>query len=340
MRGDELRITHHEAFATEALGHNLAGFAVRALDDGRWAPPAAVAEDVRTHHAERSLVTGLLRLELAACAAVLTDVCGVPPIVLKGPAVAARLYPEDPELRPYVDLDVLVPRERLRAAADALNAARGFAFSGGERFFAGDGEPWPGFAEAFGHELAVSRTAAGRTLLVELHWRMSDDPGGAHLDHRTLAPTAAALPGLADGVLAPDAVDQLLLVAVHLMHHARPLVLWCLDVARARDALDEAGWRLAFVRARERGLSWPLHAALDQAAATLRGPDRPRPEPRPSRAHVSPLRVTRALPEGIGVHAGRLAAMPWRSRATYVRRAAQASWLRAASRTSRSRPSA
>ena len=340
IRGEPVHATDHDAFATAALAHDLAGFACRALDEGRWAPPAGVAERVRTAHAERSLHTALLRLELAACAPALAAAAGAAPIVLKGPAVAARHYREDPELRPHLDLDVLVPRDRLRAAAQGLCAARGFAPARGERFFAAAGEPWPGFAERFGHELVVSRRAAGHTLTIELHWRVGDDAVGARLDHAALTPGAVPLDGLPAGAVAPGAVDELLVLCVHLMHHVAPTVLWCLDVARAADALDEREWREAFARARALGMSWVLHAGLDRSASVLGGGGRPRPEPRPRRASLPALLAGRTLPVGVGVHARRLATMPWRSRATYVGRAAQASWLRAAARTRRTNRSA
>ncbi|HEX8207071.1 MAG TPA: nucleotidyltransferase family protein [Solirubrobacteraceae bacterium] len=337
VRGDEVAPADDDAFADAALFHNLAGFAVRAIEAGRWRPAGEVAARVRETHAERTLVTGLLRLELAACAETLANACGAPPVVVKGPAVAARLYAGDPELRPYVDLDLVVPRERLRAAADALVATRGFSLARGERYFAADGEPWPGFAETFGHELSLVRVAAARTLLVELQWRMSDDPLGSALDHPALLAHASGSALLPAGAVAPDALDELLLLAVHLLHHEEPLVIWCEDIARARDALDDAGWDGAFERARERGLSWPLHEALDRVAAVL-GADRERPEAKPRAGAMGALRSTSSLPVGVGVHVGRLATLGWRQRATYVRRAAQASLARA--RTSRSSDSA
>lgn len=331
VRGDPVVPADDDAFTEAALFHNLAGFAVRALDAGRWRPHRSAAERVRTTHAERTFATALLRLELAACAGVLAQATGAPPLVVKGPAVAARLYAEDPDLRPYVDLDLLVPRARLRAAARALEEARGFAPARADRFFAADGEPWPGFAETYGHELAMTREAAGRSLLVELQWRMSDDPAGAALDHAALLPAALSHPGLPSGVLAPDPQDELLVLAVHLLHHEEPLVLWLEDVARARDRLDDVGWRLAFERARGRGLAWPLHEALDRVEAVL-GDGRMRPEPKPRAQGLGVLRTTGLLPPGVGVHVGRLATLGWRQRATYVRRAAQASFARATGR--------
>jgi hypothetical protein len=115
-------------------------------------------------------------------------------------------------------------------------------------------------------------------------------------------------------------------------------VLWLHDLERARDALDEPGWLLALDRARERGLSWPLHEALDRVTSVLGG-DRPRPEAKPPARGHGVLRATSRLPVGVGVHVGRLATVGWRRRATYVRRAAQASLSRV-TRTARKSDSA
>ena len=55
---------------------------------------------------------------MAAAVAQATD---APGIVLKGPAISDRLYP-DPGLRPYNDLDLLVARRALQDAKAALSA--------------------------------------------------------------------------------------------------------------------------------------------------------------------------------------------------------------------------
>jgi hypothetical protein len=201
-------------------------------------------------------------------------------------------------------------------------AARGFALARSERFFAADGEPWPGFAEEFGHELSLQRRAAGRGLLVELHWRLSDDPLGAALAHDRIAPRAVPF---GDGLLAPDGPDTLLVLAVHLLHHERDDVrlIWLLDVGLARDALDDDGWSEAFARAGDAGLGWVLHTALDRAEAAFGGA-RPRPEPPGRPPRLGPLRVGQRLPGALGIHAGRLAGLGWRGRARYLQRAGQA----------------
>src|SRR6185436_6028161 len=75
-------------------------------------------------NAMATLHAAMLRTELAAVEPLLEEACGAPPILIKGPAVADRYYPSW-QLRPFADLDLLVPADRLRIAAKALSA-RGF----------------------------------------------------------------------------------------------------------------------------------------------------------------------------------------------------------------------
>ena len=100
------------------------------MENGRLALPAVEAQRVRDEAAIRGLLHGRSSAELAAIEPLLTEACSHRPLVLKGPA-AARLYPE-PALRPFADLDLLVPRDRLAAAAKALEP-RGYRTAGGVR---------------------------------------------------------------------------------------------------------------------------------------------------------------------------------------------------------------
>jgi len=62
-------------------------------------------------------------LALDALAAGTSDrltTAGIPNLLLKGPATARRLYPDQPGRRPYSDVDLLVPVDRFDAAQDVL----------------------------------------------------------------------------------------------------------------------------------------------------------------------------------------------------------------------------
>jgi hypothetical protein len=324
---DEVPAGDDAALAEAALAHRLEGYADLAIAGGRWSPPDAVARRVHDARGRAALHGALLRRELAAVAPVLEAVGGTPAIVVKGPALAERAH-GDRTLRPYDDVDAVVPRARLRDAAAAL-VERGWAWSEKPGAVA-PGEPLPGWAEAYGHELHVRRAVGAHMIDLELHWRVSDDAAAARLDHAALASRAVRLAAL-PGVLVPGPEDELLLVAIHLLHHRVARLMWALDVVLARDALDDAAFAGAFARARELGLSWALHAGLDRAEALL-GRPRVRPEPAPRRAPLGALRAAQVLPGRAGEHAGRLAGLSWRERGRYARDVTAATWKRATSR--------
>jgi hypothetical protein len=101
------------------------------------------------------------------------DAAGIPSLVVKGPALAHRWYP-DPSRRLFADLDLVVPSDRFLAAAELLRAELGATASTDLR---------TGFAERYGKETLL-RVAPGPTT-----------PLGVEVDlHRT--PIAGAL-GLA-----------------------------------------------------------------------------------------------------------------------------------------------
>ncbi len=318
-----------DALAAAAVAHRLEGYADEALAGGRWRPAEEVARSVRDARGRSALRGTLLRRELASVAPVLRDACGVPPIVVKGPALAERVHGER-TLRPYDDLDVLVPLAALRPAADALVAA-GWTWSAKPGAVGASGEPFAGWAEAYGHELHLRRAIGAHIADLELHWRVSDDAAAAGLAYERLAAGAAPLPGLGEGVLAPHPADELLVVALHLLHHRRVRLMWAVDVALARDGLSAADWERAFATARELELSWALHTALDRSEALL-GRGRERPEDRPRRARFGALRATQALPGRLGQHVGRLAGLSWGDRGRYAAAIGGATWRRALNR--------
>lgn len=322
-RGDD------EALAAAAGAHRLDGYADDAVAHGRWRPSEAVARRVRDARGRSALRATLLRRELASVAPVLAEACGVAPIVVKGPVLAERVHGER-TLRAYDDLDVLVPLASLRRAAEAL-VAEGWTWSAKPGAVGAAGEPFAGWAEAYGHELHLRRAVGAHMADLELHWRVSDDAAAAALAHERLAASAAPLPALGAAVLAPHPADELLIVALHLLHHRRVRLMWAADVALSRDSLAEADWERAFATARELELSWALHTALDRAESLL-GRGRERPEARPRRGRFGALRATQALPGRLGQHTGRLAGLSWRDRGRYAAAIGGATWRRAVNR--------
>jgi hypothetical protein len=290
-----------------ALYHYVAGYVVRAERSGRVELPTGERERVVAAATGSVVHAAVLRNELRNVSGVVGDVCGGPPLLLKGPALAERFYP-DRGLRTYVDLDLLVPRDKLEAASRAL-VAHGYETL--EEFR-------PGYAERYGHDIHVRRRLPDRTLDVELHWRIGDDPIGVSLSHERLAPDAqiVQIGGAPIAVPAPPA--HLLLLAVHLLSDRKKRLCWINDIALLAASLDDPAWSETFALAAELGLAWPLHRSLDYAAHHL-GFDRPRvgatvPPPR-----WGPMRAVEELDLRASPHIGRLAGLGWRERVAFMR---------------------
>lgn len=297
-----------EAFAEAALHHQVGGHVLLARDEGRVALPGPVADALAQRVAERAVRTRLLCRELPGVLRALGAATGADPVVLKGPGLLARHYDGDPRLRPFADLDVLVPADRLGAAVEALSADG----------FAELVEFAPGFGARHGHDRHVRRGVGISRVDVELHWRVGDDPLGAGLSHARLAPDAVPFAALGAEGRGPDAVAELLVLAVHLLSDRAKRLIWVVDLDRSAAAASEADWARAFALSDELGLGWALDRALDYAGAHL-GLARARPRAAAPPPPLGPLRAVEGLDMGASLHVGRLAALPWRERPAYLR---------------------
>jgi putative nucleotidyltransferase-like protein len=191
---------------------------------------------------------------------------GIPTIVLKGPALAAAYY-DDPALRPFTDLDLLVRRDH-RARGLAVLAALGYVH----------GSPGRSLAYELDHAGAVYLVAASGSsrLPVDLHWECIAHPGGSHATELAAAEIwQRAVPasewGESAHALAPE--DLLVYLAAHLaIHHTLAGVLWQLDIAlllqRHAATLD---WEAVLERARRwhaaAAVYFPLRVVSEQLGA-------------------------------------------------------------------------
>ncbi|GAB7190148.1 hypothetical protein NUM3379_08540 [Kineococcus sp. NUM-3379] len=206
--------------------------------------------------------------------------------VLKGPAVAASLYP-DPGAREWHDLDVLVDGRDARAALPALEAA-------GARVLDPD---WAGVRAREQGELAL-RLPAGTFL--DLHWHLLNRPerrAAFRLDVPGILgrTTRRDLGGVACPV--PDAADQLHHLALHACLSGAWRLLWLLDVALAARALTDRDALVERVLAARTAL--PVAMALDRSRRVLGADGDPPPVPgRPGGAawRAAGGLVTRAAP--------------------------------------------
>ena len=132
---------------------------------------------------------------------------GVPPLVLKGTALAYSHYPA-PALRPRSDTDLLIPpdqREKTARALAALGYSKGQGV-GGE--FASYQQTWSrGAGNGIAHH-------------VDVHWRINNSQILAQaMSYDELAARAVPLPALGPRARALAPVDALLFACVHLTGH-------------------------------------------------------------------------------------------------------------------------
>lgn len=178
----------------------------------------------------------------------------VPAIPLKGPALGEALYP-DPGLRPFTDLDLLVPATDLARTLELLSAL-------GYRHLEG-GRPLAYEVAYAGAACFVRRDKSPEDLPLDVHWRLLDHLSGsraAEADLQEVWTRAIKVEGWGWPMLALCPEDLLLYLALHLaFHHALSGIVWELDLAlllrRHGGALD---WEAVVERARR----WRLAGAL------------------------------------------------------------------------------
>ncbi|MBN1203331.1 MAG: nucleotidyltransferase family protein [Myxococcaceae bacterium] len=261
-----------EPLVRAAARHGLAGFTVHALERAGWrlAEPAreALRRESLSSAARAIRVHALLLRSVDALAAV-----GVVPVVLKGSALARRLYPE-PFHRATSDVDLLVAREQVEAAARALEGL-GLARAP-ER---------PGHGGAHSHH----REFQGRAGLVELHFRALVGYGQALEADALLAHAQEAeLEGRRVRYFRPE--DELVYLALHASNHLLQRLAWLFDLKLLILAHPGLGWRRVVQVARETAFSHLAWYALE-AASRLMGAS----VPREVLAELAPPRWQRAL---------------------------------------------
>jgi hypothetical protein len=224
--------------------------AARKLD--RW--PAVIAARARAAAREALLLEAIRGKEDGRVLSVLAD-AGVRPLLLKGAALARRLYPA-PWLRPRVDTDLLVPERDVDRVAVALarSGYREDAMVPGRLLFAE--RRW------------LRRVAPGVTYVLDVHWRVVNaHEFAAALPFDELAATAVAVPGL-PSARAPNDGYSLLVAAVHhvVQHGAGFDPLWLYDIALLASRLGESGLAETAALARRHGLEAAYLHALHEAA--------------------------------------------------------------------------
>jgi hypothetical protein len=267
--------------------HRLAGLALAAIAaDGTKLDRRT--EELLTQTRDTDVVRSMAS-EVAAPAAIarLQDV-GVPAVVTKGPGIAAT-YPE-PSLRPFRDIDILVPPERFVLAKRALEATGFHRLPERQR-------PRRYFDLRCREAVNLFRDDGTS---IDLHHRIPPWIWGRRLSFRAIRDRARPFELPAGDVLVADRLDNLLIACLHLISDGgRPgqtLLIWR-DLVSLAHATDP---QIAAAEARRVDLDWCLAlilGALPPFARPLELLDRLGP-PRPRWGDA--FRLRHLLPPAVG----------------------------------------
>jgi hypothetical protein len=230
FRSEATRIANWHALADAADHHGVGPLLHCAFERiCPDVPPAEIRARLRGLYRESAARGLVLSVALLAAQRALRAE-GVAALALKGPMVAARLYP-DPALRPFSDIDVLVRRADVPAALRAL-AQLGYKL---DRRLA---------RLPVGTLLALSTEVLVRGpegVALDLHWEVARRGYPFRFDPELLFGRVRT--SRLDGWELPDLESDALLVflCMHGTKHAWSRLMWVGDVARlARAGFDEA----------------------------------------------------------------------------------------------------
>jgi hypothetical protein len=239
-------------FAALCEWHNVVPLACRALPSiQNGAVPPAILNRLRGLYHGNTARALFLASELSRIMNALES-CGVPAYPFKGPALSVMLY-GDPARRQSKDLDILIPKERVRKAIDCLDTL-GYGAK----------------ASLAGARLAAQRRTEYELqffrrdgkLTVELQWAVV--PGFFGFDHEKLGIWSIlekrAWSGMAFPVLPPE--ETLLLLSVHGAKHLWCKLGWVCDVAGLLASAAPPDFHRAFELAGRCGVTRLLHLGL------------------------------------------------------------------------------
>lgn len=227
------------------LAHGLLAGGLRGPRAGA---AAALLARARVLHHQRGQALREALDRLRPCAA----------LPLKGPALAARIYPE-PHLRPAADLDLLVRADELERAIERL-AGAGYDLLGDLAH--------QRYARAQLHHLQLGRPGGP---LIELHFQPFV---GCGLRLPAEALLERARPD-ERGVLRPDPVDELAYLALHAAGHQLERLIWLLDLQLYVSRPGAPTPYEALIRAQEWDAAAPVACALLGLHRLLGGPPPP-----------------------------------------------------------------
>jgi hypothetical protein len=178
----------------------------------------------------------------------------VPMLVLKGPGLASSIYP-NPSLRPSVDIDLLVPPERMRQSRTVLERLNYHLL----------GSMFDSYQDIFCDEQFIHQKNPRANRPIEIHWHLHPSFGSVRhekVEEFFLRAVEVEKPPLAFRTLHP--VDALIHGAIHLtMHHNREMrLIWVVDIALlARTLKVPDDW----VALQERSIEWQARLAVEHS---------------------------------------------------------------------------
>lgn len=217
--------------------------------------PPGVIDELREDLYTTVARTALAEVQLAVVLGALTR-ARIPVVVVKGAALGA--YYPDPGLRPYGDIDIMVRREQLDLAEQALLALgyRGIA-----------SKDW--WLDRFHHLPPMA--SEGSALLVELHWRLDYEEEKGRLPAEDL--WARAMPWMVRGQpgLQLDPIDATLYLCRHavVQHRVHAAFRALFDLAQVTGSWGGVEWQELAERALRYRLERPVYLMLVLAGDLL-----------------------------------------------------------------------
>jgi hypothetical protein len=243
-----------ESLPAAAGLHRLGGTVLRGLDGVDGVPgdvTARLGELKRQSSLRHLLITGALS-EIART----FDDAGLAWVAIKGPVVAALLYPE-PGDRTYGDLDLLVDRRDFPRAMQLLENL-GYEHSIHD---------WLLAEKMMAGQVTMSRAAVA----VDLHWHLhysQEDRGPFDIDPEAMVARRRIV--TASGVKIPtlDPVDTLLMLAFHAARSDGHRLVWMKDIER-EVAVEQPDLDEVIRRSRAARCAPPVGIMLGRSRALL-----------------------------------------------------------------------
>jgi hypothetical protein len=211
--------------------------------------PAELSASLRRAYQQQVVRQLQVQADLRQLAGTLDD-AGVSWLAMKGPVLAERLWSR-PDLRQYVDLDLLVDPPQFGQALDAIVAAGADMVD----------RNWELIDQQRRAEVSL-RLPNGTVL--DLHWNVVNNPAlRRQFSFSTGEMLGRSIPVTIGGtaIRTLDPVDTLLHVAYHTAHSGGHRLMWLKDVERA-TADPDLEWPETFRRARAYGVELILAVVL------------------------------------------------------------------------------